>query len=142
MVERIRMRHGVGAVFVATVTVTIAAAAIVFAIADGTKSAADEGTVAVMAEASLSASAATYNGVVQAQVIARAKELSVATADDLERNLRQIDRTSSELVQRTDRLLTEIDDDRVAADLRIDLDEFVTSVNRLADQIAAVIGTR
>ena len=111
-----KTRVGFAAAVIAVAIVAFVASAMVFAVASGTDDAADQGEVAVLSEAALSAAAAARNGIVQAQVIAEANQLGLATNEELNRSINQAEGATTELVRRMERLLgTMDDDDRVAA---------------------------
>ncbi len=102
----------------AAIAIALAAIAMVFSIAAGTTDTAKLGEKGVLSEASLSAAAAARNAVVQAQLIAEAKQLGVATAEELDRALLQAEAASAELDSRIGRLLAAGDEAAVSPAIR------------------------
>jgi signal transduction histidine kinase len=123
------LRPGVVSVITAVVALSLAATAMIFAIAEGTTGAADQGTVGVLSEASLSAAAATYNGVAQAHVIAEAGQLGMSTVEDLEKTLEQAEQAATELLHRAERLTAQLDGDSLAETIKLQTDALVLEVD-------------
>jgi signal transduction histidine kinase len=109
-IRRRRLRTALAAGVTAVVGISLVVTAMVFAIASGTADTADEGEVGILSEASLSAAAAVRNSIVQAQILAEASELGVATAEELDRALSQYDAATGEFMSRIDRLHADTDD--------------------------------
>ncbi|MDJ0953572.1 MAG: HAMP domain-containing sensor histidine kinase [Acidimicrobiia bacterium] len=100
---------------VAVVLVGIVAAAAVFSIARGAQEVAGDGATGILAEATLSAAAATHNAVSQAQVVAEGEALGVASSEDLETTFGRADEAIAELDSRTRQVLQELGDGATGA---------------------------
>lgn len=128
---------GLAAWAMATVAIALIATAMVFAIATGTNDTADQGEIGILSEASLSAAAATKNGIVQAQVIAEANGLGLATAEDLAVALGQTETISVELLRRIDRLTGALADSDRSQVIATEASAVVAQVNFAVAQIRA-----
>lgn len=132
---RRRSRQGLMTAITATIAVALIATAIVFAIATGTTDTADQGTVGILAEASLSAAASAHNETAQAQVIAEANSLGVAAADELDQVLNRAQAASAELIRRTERFSAAVDNEELVDLIRSQIDAFTTDITETLDQI-------
>jgi len=101
-------------VLIALVIGIIAAAAI-FSVARGTQDVAEHGTTGIIAEATLSAAAASHNATSQAQVVAEAGDLGVAAAEDVTASLGRSREAIAELQERAGQLVDTIDDTQMRA---------------------------
>jgi signal transduction histidine kinase len=119
-------RLGLAAAAMATIAIALIATAMVFAVATGTTDIADQGEVGILGEASLSAAAAVRNGTVQAQVLAEAYELGIATAEELDQALRQVEMATSELTTRVSRLASAADDVALVDPIRIRAEDLIS----------------
>ncbi len=91
--------------------IAFVATALVFAVASGTRDAADDGQTAVLTEAALGAASAARNAAVQAHLLGEANALGLATESELEIALQQAEYTMGELGDRVERLLASQDED-------------------------------
>lgn len=105
-----RARPGVAAAVMAMIALALITTAMVFTIASGTTDTASEGEVGILSEASLGAAAAARNGIAQAQVLAEAHDLGVATLDQRDLALQQAATAATELGTRIDRLTAAMKD--------------------------------
>jgi signal transduction histidine kinase len=128
-------RLGFAAAAMAIIGIALAATAMVFAIATGTKDTADQGEVGIFSEASLSAAATVRNGIVQAQVLAEANGLGIATPEELDRALRQAHGAATELAGRIGRLVTAAEDPALTDPIQIQAEELVSQVDTAAGYI-------
>ncbi|MDJ0924820.1 MAG: ATP-binding protein [Acidimicrobiia bacterium] len=110
LLARLKTRQGLLTALAATLGVALIAAAMVFAIARGTTDTADRGTSGILGEASLSAAAATRNSAVQAQVIAEAHDLGVATDEELAASLAHVEAAIAELEARIERFAASLEE--------------------------------
>ncbi len=113
----------------------LAALAILFGTANGMATVAAQGTVGIYDEAALSAAAAARNQLAQAQVIAVAEQLGIATEFELEKTLRLAELATTELVSRVDRLTPQLDDPTIAAALSENASLLAATVRDIGDQI-------
>lgn len=120
---------------ISVLVVGIVAAAAIFSVARGAQVVAKGGTAGILAEATLSAAAATHNAVTQAQIVAEAEHLEVATSSDRAASLTRIEEALVELEQRTGQTLAEIDDDAT----RALVNQQSTALHDLAAEITAKI---
>jgi signal transduction histidine kinase len=130
-------RPALAASAIALIAIALIATAMLFAIATGTTDTADQGEVGILSEASLSAAAAVRNGIVQAQVLAEAKDLGIATSDEVDRALRRIDAASAELAGRVDRLAATAEDSARFDPILVQTDELVSQAAAAAAYISS-----
>ncbi len=132
-----RYRTATFFVFALVATVAFVATALVFSVASGTSDAADQGKVAVLAESSLGAASATRNATVQAQVLAEARSLNLASKAELQTALDQVEYTSAQLTGRIDLLVATLGVESVDAEIAQLLDELLANVVRVEDLLRA-----
>lgn len=132
---RRRSRQGLVAAIAATIAVALIATAIVFAIATGTTDTADQGTVGILAEASLSAAASAHNETAQAQVLAEANSLGVAAVDELDQALNRAQAASAELIRRAERFSAALSNPELADLIRTQIDAFTSDITQTIDQM-------
>ncbi|MCP4307592.1 MAG: HAMP domain-containing histidine kinase [bacterium] len=128
---------GLAAAVMATIAISLVAIAMVFAIATGTTETAERGQTGILSEASLSAAAATRNGIVQAQVLAEANELGIATAADLDEALRQAESAAEELAARVGQLLVSTDETASVDPIRVRAEDLVAQTGTALELIRA-----
>jgi signal transduction histidine kinase len=134
--RRRRWRH-LAPIMAVAFMAAVVAAAMLFAIAEGTRKAADEGTVGILGEASLSAAAATRNGAAQANIIAEAAALGLASPEDLDESLLDTRKATAELERRVERFSRALADGAGTEAVRHDADVFVAAADKTVDLIAA-----
>jgi K+-sensing histidine kinase KdpD len=124
------------AVTLTTVLVVgIVAAAAIFSIARGARGVGQDGTVGILAEATLSAAAATHNAVAQALVINEAEVLGVAAPTDRTTSLERAEEALAELESRTDHVIAELEDEAVGQRINEQSSDLIASASRV---IAAI----
>ncbi len=124
-------RTAFGVTLIAVMLVGIAAAAAIFSIARGAQEVAGDGARGILAEATLSAAAATHNAVSQAQVVAEGEDLGVASSEDLETAFGRAAEAIAELDRRTEQVLGELGDGTTGA--------VITSESQALRQVAVDI---
>lgn len=103
------------AVATATLLVTLAASALVFSIAHGTLTTADNGTAGILEETVISAAAATHNRIVVAQLMAQAEAAGLASLDTAELAADAAEEAAAVLTARSSDLQAELSDEELAA---------------------------
>lgn len=135
--RRHKWRPAMAAVAIAVVSIALIATAMLFAIASGTTDTADEGEVGILSEASLSAAAALRNGIVQAHLLAEAKDLGITTGDEVDRALVQADAAIAELTDRIDRLVAAADDQERVEPILAQADRLVSPATAAAEYLSS-----
>lgn len=95
-------------VIAAVFGLSIIAAAATFSIARSTTEVSADGSRGILAEATLSAAAATLNATAQAQLVSEAAELDVVAAAEIDKTLGTAEEAISELHNRTEQLSNEL----------------------------------
>ncbi|MDJ0924818.1 MAG: HAMP domain-containing sensor histidine kinase [Acidimicrobiia bacterium] len=125
------------AVATATLVVTLAASALVFSIAHGTRTAAEQGTVGILEEAVISAAASTHNRTVVAELMAEAAAVGLTSSDAAARARDAAEAAAAVLVARSADLVAGLSDpslaDRIEADVAVLVDS-TREVLNLIDQ--------
>lgn len=122
-------RIGISFAITAAFAIALVATAMVFAIASGTRDAASRGEIGILSEASLSAAAAARNATAQAQVIADANQLGLATDGESDRAQLHAEDAATELARRIGSLATAIGDPASAQAIEDRGDAFLAQID-------------
>jgi len=137
IVGRLKTRQGLLTALAATLAVALIAAAMVFAIARGTTETADAGTAGILSEASLSAAATARNSAVQAQVIAEAHSLGVASAEELDASFVRVEAATEELGRRIDRFTATLGEPSQIGMIQAEATSFVSVIDMGLNEMRA-----